>query len=335
MKIVFCGGGTAGHVMPNIALAQQLQEDQLHYVGTDGMEKQLVTDSRLFRSYRTISAPKFQRKFCVQNVLLPAKLIKSVREAKAHLKDIRPDVVFGKGGYAALPVAIAARLLKIPLVVHESDLTLGLANRICSLFCTRTLSTFPLKRATQVGAIVRKSVVCGNRQKGLQIMGLDGKKPILLVMGGSLGAQALNNAVCKSAPLMNKFDLFVITGKGKTLNCDVHSAPFVEDVGSVYAASSMCLTRAGSNALSELALVRLPFLAVPLTRGSRGEQVKNARWFAERGMGLVADEKQLENLPRLVQKLYEQRTAIANAQRKFDFYGTEKAAEEILKAAKK
>ena len=134
---------------------------------------------------------------------------------------------------------------------------------------------------------------------------------------------------------MNKFDLFVITGKGKTLNCDVHSAPFVEDVGSVYAASSMCLTRAGSNALSELALVRLPFLAVPLTRGSRGEQVKNARWFAERGMGLVADEKQLENLPRLVQKLYEQRTAIANAQRKFDFYGTEKAAEEILKAAKK
>ena len=97
MKIVFCGGGTAGHVMPNIALAQQLQDEQLHYVGTDGMEKQLVTDSRLFRSYRTITAAKFQRKFCVQNVLLPAKLIKSVREAKAHLTDIRPDVVFGKG----------------------------------------------------------------------------------------------------------------------------------------------------------------------------------------------------------------------------------------------
>jgi len=336
MKTVFCGGGTAGHVTPNLAIIDQLPNSENFYIGTNGMEKKLTEQylqNGKIAEFCTISATKFQRKLTPKNLLLPFALHKSIKQAKTHLERIRPDVVFSKGGYVGLPVVIAAKRLKIPTIVHESDMSLGLANKISVHYADKLLATYPChKKAKVVGAIIRKQTFGGNRAQGLTTMGFDGSKPVLLVTGGSLGAKALNDAICQNQNLANKFDIFVICGKGKTLQCDfVHQAEFVPNIGDVFAASTVCLTRAGSNSLAELTLAEVPFVAVPLTKCSRGEQVKNARWFAERGCGLsVSEENLAQNLPRYVSDVFDNRYNIQSKQREQkNLFGTDKVIEEI------
>ena len=338
MKIVFSGGGTAGHVTPNLAIASKLTNETLYYVGTDGMEKSLVkpyVDSGIITEYAEITANKLRRKLTLSNLALPFQLIKSVKQAKKHLERIRPDVVFSKGGYVGLPVIIAARKLKIPSIIHESDMSLGLANRISKAYATKLLSSFPCdKKAKVIGVIIRDEILRGDRQKGLETMGFDGKKPVLLVMGGSLGASALNEAVTANPSLAETFDVFVITGKGKKNDCEfVHQAEYVNNVGDLFAASDVCLTRAGSNSLAELTLACVPFVTVPLTKCSRGEQVKNAQWFVSRGCGItVSEENLLKTLPDAVKTAYGNRQTIVRKQRQHaDLYGTDKAVDEILK----
>ena len=340
MKIVFCGGGTAGHVTPNLALADKLQDHELYYIGTNGMEKGLVKpyiDSGKIKDYYTISANKLRRKLTLKNLLLPFQLIKSVGEAKKHLKALCPDVVFSKGGYAGLPVVIAAKKLKIPTIIHESDMSLGLANRICKRYADVFLSAFDCdKNAKVVGLIIRDGIMKGSRAQGLATMGFDGKKPILFVMGGSLGAQALNEAICKSEGLADKFDIFVSTGKGKKIDCGfVKQAEYVTNIADVFAAADVCVTRAGSTSLAELTLATVPFVTVPLTKCSRGEQVNNAKWFVERGCGITAteDEQLPGKLASAVNVAYDNREAIMLQQRKQRdaLYGTDKVVEEILK----
>ena len=338
MKIVFSGGGTAGHVTPNLAIASKLTNETLYYVGTDGMEKSLVkpyVDSGIITEYAEITANKLRRKLTLSNLALPFQLIKSVKQAKKHLERIRPDVVFSKGGYVGLPVIIAARKLKIPSIIHESDMSLGLANRISKAYATKLLSSFPCdKKAKVIGVIIRDEILRGDRQKGLETMGFDGKKPVLLVMGGSLGASALNEAVTANPSLAETFDVFVITGKGKKNDCEfVHQAEYVNNVGDLFAASDVCLTRAGSNSLAELTLACVPFVTVPLTKCSQGEQVKNAQWFVSRGCGItVSEENLLKTLPDAVKTAYGNRQTIVRKQRQHaDLYGTDKAVDEILK----
>lgn len=323
--------------MPNLALIDLLASETNYYVGTNGMEKQLtenyVREGRI-AEYCEISAEKMQRKVTIKNLALPFFLAKSIRQAKNHLKRIRPDVVFSKGGYVGLPVVIAAKMLKIPTIIHESDMTLGLANRICIHFASEFLSTYPChKKAKTVGAIIRESIFDGDKHKGLQTMQFDGKKPILLVMGGSLGAKAINQAIEKSQALSNKFDIFVICGKGKTFDCSfVHQAEFVDNISDVLAATSVCVTRGGSNSLAELTLAQVPFLTVPLTKCSRGEQVKNANWFAKHGCGICVDEDNLQNtLQSAVDALYENRQSfVRKQQHQADLFGTKKVLEIIL-----
>lgn len=337
MKTVFCGGGTAGHITPNLAIIDLLPNSTNYYIGTNGMEQKLtepyLKDGKI-AEFCQISATKFQRKFTLKNLLLPFSLINSVREAKAHLKRIQPDVVFSKGGYVGLPVVIAARRLKIPTIIHESDMSLGLANKISIHYADKLLATYPChKKAKVVGAIIRKQAITGSRAEGLATMGFDGQKPILLVMGGSLGAKALNDAVCQNPDLAKQFDIFVICGKGKSLQCNfIHQAEFVRNIGDIFAATTVCITRAGSNSLAELTLAEVPFVAVPLTKCSRGEQIKNARWFAEKGCGLSVSEENLpENLPRYVAKAFDNRYNIQQKQRQNgSLYGTDKVIEEIL-----
>ena len=337
MKIVFCGGGTAGHVTPNFALMEKLQGNDMYYIGTNGMEQRL-TEPYLSKGtligYCQITAGKLKRSFALSNLLLPFTLIKSIRQSKQHLKKLAPDVVFSKGGFVGLPVVIAAKKLKIPTIVHESDMSLGLANKISSLYATKLLTTFPCsKKGQNVGAIVRPSILQGNRQKGLQTMGFDGKKPVLLVMGGSLGAGALNDAICNNSQLANTFDIFVITGKGKQINCNfVHQVEFVDNIGDIFSATDVCLTRAGSNSLVELTLACVPFVTVPLTKGSRGEQVKNAKWFAEKGCGICVDESNLHILSTTLLTLYNNRNAVTTKQKQCTYLnGTDKVVDEILK----
>ncbi|MCH5159528.1 MAG: UDP-N-acetylglucosamine--N-acetylmuramyl-(pentapeptide) pyrophosphoryl-undecaprenol N-acetylglucosamine transferase [Clostridiales bacterium] len=338
MKIVFSGGGTAGHVTPNLALIDKIPNETVYYIGTDGMEKTLTqsyVDSGAIAEYCQISAHKLQRKLTPKNLLLPFQLIKSVKEAKTHLKRINPDVIFSKGGFVGLPVIIAGKMLKIPTIIHESDMSLGLANKICAKFSTEFLAAFPCdKRAKVVGLIIRDEILRGDRQRGLETMGFDSKKPILLVTGGSLGAQALNEAVVNCKRLRDNFDIFVITGKNKKIDCDfVNQKEFVSNMNDIFAASSVCLTRAGSNTLAELTLAEVPFVTVPLTKCSRGEQVKNAEWFTSRGCGLMLSEESLnDKLYGAINAAYDSRNAIMTKQRlRKDIYGTDKTVEIILK----
>lgn len=337
MKTVFCGGGTAGHITPNLALIDQLPDSQNYYIGTDGMEQKLTEPylkSGKITEFCQITATKFQRKFTLKNLSVPFVLCKSIKQAKSHLKHIQPDVVFSKGGYVGLPVVIAAKRLKIPTIIHESDMSLGLANKISVHYADKLLSAYPChKKAKVVGAIIRKQAISGNRAQGLTTMGFDGSKPVLLVMGGSLGAKTLNDAICQNPDLATKFDIFVICGKGKTLQCDfVHQAEFVPNIGDIFAASTVSLTRAGSNSLAELTLAQVPFVAVPLTKCSRGEQVKNAHWFAERGCGLSVSEDNLaQNLSKYITDVFNNRYNIQSKQRaQSGLFGTDKVIEEIL-----
>ena len=338
MKIVFSGGGTAGHVTPNLALIDKLQNEQIYYVGTNGMEKALTApyvDNGKIQQYCEISANKLQRKFTLRNLALPFTLIKSVRQAKRHLRNLNPDVIFSKGGYVGLPVVIAGKQLKIPTVIHESDMSLGLANKICAHFANDFLSAFPCdKRAKVVGLIIRDEILHGNRTKGLLAMGFDGKKPILLVTGGSLGAKALNDAVKNCQKLADRFDIFVITGKNKGFICDhVKQAEYITNMNDILAATDICLTRAGSNTLAELTLAEVPFVTVPLTKQSRGEQIKNAQWFADRGCGLILSEENLaDRLDHAINAVYDNRVAYQTKQRaQKHLYGTDKTVEEISK----
>lgn len=219
MRIVFCGGGTAGHITPNIALIDKLQEEDCYYIGTNGMEKQmterLLANGKL-KKFCEISAAKLQRKLTLHNLAIPFSLVKSIKQSKNYLKEIKPDVVFSKGGYVGLPVVVAARILGIPTLVHESDMSLGLANKISSHFANETFTTYPVnKKFKTTGAIIRNEIIHGNRVQGLRTMNFDGRKPILLVMGGSLGAKSLNDAICENRCLAEKYDIFVICGKEK------------------------------------------------------------------------------------------------------------------------
>lgn len=339
MKIIFCGGGTAGHVTPNLALADKLKNEQLFYIGTDGMEKGLVApyvENGTISGYYQITANKLQRKLTLKNLLLPFQLVKSVKEAKKRLQEVRPDVVFSKGGYVGLPVVIAAKKLKIPTVIHESDMSLGLANRICKRYADVFLSAFDCdKRAKTVGLIIRDDIMRGNRNKGLETMGFDGGKPILLVMGGSLGAASLNKAISQCKDLADKFDIFVSTGRGKKIDCQfVKQSEYVSNIADVLAAADVCVTRAGSTSLAELTLAEVPFVTVPLTKCSRGEQVKNAQWFVERGCGVMItdDDKLPQKLTSAVYSAYDNRQALRIQQRKQhdSLYGTDKVTAEIM-----
>lgn len=341
MKIVFCGGGTAGHVTPNLALIDELPEAQCYYIGGCDADKLLVApykENGKIVAYTQLSASKLQRKLTPKNLTLPFKLIKSIRQAKSILEEISPNIVFSKGGYVGLPVVIAAHRLKIPVIAHESDMSMGLANKITALYATKMLSTFPMKGTTCVGAIVRKQTFTGNKQKGLQTMGFDGRKPVFLVTGGSLGAKDLNDAVAQNYRLSQKFDVFVITGKGKHINCDfVKQAEFVHNIGDIFAAADVCLTRSGSNSLCELTLARVPFVTAPLTNCSRGEQLQNAKWFEENGCGIcINNESLVRDLYAAVSAAYDNRaTIIAKQQKQRNLYGTERVAKILSESCRK
>ena len=290
--------------MPNIALIEELKNKHtLFYIGADGLEKQLlkpyIEDKTL--SFFAIEAHKLVRSMTPKNLLLPFKLIKSVSQAKKLLKEITPDLVFSKGGYVALPVVIAAKGLKIRCILHESDMTLGLSNKIGSLYADKVLTTFEppahSKKAIKCGAPIRQSLYEGERARGLKLMGFDGTRPVVLVMGGSLGAARLNQTVRELKNTLSGADIFVICGKGKvdaSLN-DRHfrQVEFVTRMKDIFAASDVCVSRGGANSLCELASLQIPFVAVPLSKNSRGEQLENARFFQRAGCGLVLEEDSL------------------------------------------
>lgn len=292
--IVLTGGGTAGHCTPHFALIEKLRKhfDKIYYIGSiEGIEKRLVTEKGI--PYYEIPTVKLKRSLAPSNLKIPFLLLGSVNSAKKILKELSPSVVFSKGGFVGLPVTIASKKLKIPVVIHESDLSLGLANKIASRFADLTLTTFQetaksVKNGLCVGSPIRRELFLGNRENSLKKYGFSSDKPTLLITGGSTGAKSINELVLSSVnELVKKFNVLHVVGKGNLTNTFINGYFQTEftDMKNAYAVADICVSRAGSNTLFELISLKIPTLLIPLPKGaSRGDQIENAEHFYKKGL---------------------------------------------------
>lgn len=321
-SIVLTGGGTAGHVTPHLALLGDIKKsfDSVYYIGSSGIEKQLIEKTGL--PFYEIETCKLVRSLTPKNLLVPFKLLKSVKQAEQILKKLKPTVVFSKGGYVGLPVTIASNNLKIPVIVHESDLSLGLANKIASRFCDCVLTSFKptsnLKNGVYVGPPMRPELYNKQTENTKEKFGFSSENPVLLVTGGSLGATFLNELTVKCLPeLLKEFNVIHVTGKGHLSSVKAkgyYQTEFI-DMQSAYSVCDLCLSRAGSNTAFELVLLGIPSLLIPLPKtSSRGDQIENAKYF--NGLGLVNYELQEKvkqtNLLPLLRKTYSMRQTFKN-----------------------
>ena len=346
--IVLTGGGTAGHVMPNLALVEGLQQAgfAVEYIGSvGGMEEGLVKDAGL--PYTAIRSGKLRRYFSWQNLTDVFRVLGGYIDAKRALKKLRPALVFSKGGFVTVPVVYAAKRLGIPVVLHESDYSPGLANRLGIRVASKVLVNFEdtlahtQSKGVCTGAPIRKELLGGDAQKGRAFLGFDGKKPILLVMGGSSGAQAVNQAVTAALPaLLADFDVAHQTGSGKLEGGGgqpgYRPLEFIRgELPDVLAAADIVLSRAGANAVFEFLAHRLPALYIPLPlSASRGDQIQNAAYMKARGYAEVLDQEALKDpnsLPEALRQLYARRTDyIEKMQQAPEADGTHRVLNEIL-----
>lgn len=347
-KIVFAGGGTAGHVMPNLALINELKaEYECVYVGGSGMERGLC-EARGIPFYE-IKTVKLRRDAFFKNAAVPFKLMSCVRAAKKTLAAVAPDLIFSKGGYAALPAVLAARPLGVPLLCHESDLTPGIVTKLGKKRAVKVLCAFEpcaelFPNGEHVGTPLRSELYrakgAGAREKALKALELSGRKPVLLIMGGSSGAATLNACAERALDtLLKTFDVVHVTGRNKG-GCapreGYRKTEFCDDMPMLYAAVDACISRAGANALAELIALGIPTVAVPLEKASRGDQIQNAEYFAERGAVSVLREKDLtaEALALAAVDVYRKRVEYAAAMKRLNVDGTAKicaAIREVLK----
>ncbi|MBQ2110645.1 MAG: undecaprenyldiphospho-muramoylpentapeptide beta-N-acetylglucosaminyltransferase [Clostridia bacterium] len=349
--ILMTGGGSAGHVTPNVALMPKLREAgfEIHYVGTaDGIEKKLIAEQKDV-VYHEIEAGKLRRYLSLKNLTDPFRVIKGVSQAKKLVRELRPDVVFSKGGFVSVPVVMGAKR-KCPVICHESDYTPGLANKIAARYADTVCVTFEdtlkytgKKHAVHTGTPIRRELYSGSRERGLAFLGFSGEKPIILVMGGSLGATAINDGVRAALPeLGDKFDVVHLCGKGK-LDETVSSPCYRQyeyisaELPDILAATDLVVSRSGANAVFEFLALRKPALFIPLPlEASRGDQILNANYVTGKGYAMQMDQKDV-NAKTLVEKineLYERRAEfIAKMERDNTLDGTDKVLEVIKNAA--
>lgn len=329
-KILLTGGGTAGHVTPNIALLPDLKAAgyDIHYIGSyEGMEKQLIEAQGI--RYDGISTGKFRRYFSVKNFSDPFRVIKGYFQAKQLIKDFKPDIVFSKGGFVAVPVVLAAGSNKIPVIIHESDMTPGLANKICmkaaSKICCNfpeTVKLLPADKAVLTGTPIRRELLEGSRAAGLAFTGLSDDKPILLMMGGSTGSRAVNTALRSALPqLLPEFHVIHLCGKGN-LEKSLEQPGYVQfeyiskELKDLFAAADIVLSRAGANAICELLALKKPNILVPLPAAvSRGDQILNADSFRKQGFSYVLEEEKMntETLMSAIHEVYQNRRSYVHA----------------------
>lgn len=309
--IILTGGGTAGHVTPNLALLPSLKEAgyDIHYIGSyNGIERKLIENAGI--PYDGISSGKLRRYFDVKNFSDPIRVLKGYGEALRLMKKYKPDVVFSKGGFVAVPVVLAAKHYKIPTIIHESDMTPGLANKLCIPSAKRvccnfpeTLKYLPEDKAILTGSPIRAELLKGDRLSGLQYTHLSAAKPIVLVIGGSLGAVKINNAVRSILPkLLEKFQVIHICGKGNLDESLIGTAGYVQyeyvdsPLKHLFAAADIIVSRAGANSICEILTLRKPNVLIPLSAAaSRGDQILNANSFAKQGFSAVLEEENLTN----------------------------------------
>lgn len=311
-KIVMTGGGTAGHVTPNIALMPTLRQEgyEISYIGSyEGIEKRLIEEQNV--PYYGIASGKLRRYFDPKNFSDPFKVLKGYGQSIKILKKIKPDVVFSKGGFVSVPVVLAARHCKIPAIIHESDLTPGLANRIAIPRATKvccnfpeTLSYLPKEKAVLTGSPIRKELLSGNAKAAFSLCGFeDHSKPVILIIGGSSGSRAINTAIRDLLPeLIKSYNIIHLCGKDNldsSLNSTGGYAQFEyanQELADMFALADLVISRAGANAICELLALHKPNILIPLSAAaSRGDQILNANSFRSQGFSYVLDEESLAN----------------------------------------
>ena len=307
MKIVLTGGGTAGHITPHIALYDDLKRhfDKVVYIGSSGgMEEKMIKEN-LNIPFFAVTVTKFDRVHLLSNFKIPYLLVRGIRDAQNILEHENPDVVFSKGGYVSLPVVLAAKRLKIPVVSHESDLSMGLANKLMKGACKTICTTFEKtakkvgKKGAFTGSPMRADMIKG-KEESCRKLGINTTKPILLITGGSMGSLVINECVRQSLhELMKYYYVLHLVGKGnfhKGFDClrDYRQVEFTNDMPYFIGASDIVVSRAGSNTIFELALAGKPMLLVPLSKkASRGDQIQNAKYFRKQGFANMLLQEEL------------------------------------------
>ena len=330
-RIILTGGGTAGHVTPNIALLPRLKElgYDIHYIGSyTGIEKELIEQFQI--PYHGISSGKLRRYFSMQNFTDPFRVLKGFSEANKLIKSLKPDVIFSKGGFVSVPVVMAGKKCHVPTIIHESDMTPGLANKLSIPSATKvccnfpeTLNHLPKEKAVLTGSPIRKELLSGSKEAALKFCGFTSDKPVLLIIGGSLGSVIVNNAVRAILPeLLKDFQVIHLCGKDKADESLKNVTGYVQfeyiqqELKDLFALSDVVISRAGANAICELLALHKPNLLIPLSaNASRGDQILNARSFERQGFSMVLEEEELNDqiLLETIRKLYDQKDSYISA----------------------
>lgn len=333
-RIVLTGGGTAGHVTPNIALIPTLQKEgyDIHYIGSyDGIEKKLIEEIGI--PYYGISSGKLRRYFDLKNFSDPFKVLKGYGEAKKILKKLKPDIIFSKGGFVTVPVVIAAKRLAIPAIIHESDMTPGLANKLAIPSATKiccnfpeTIKYLPNGKSVLTGSPIRRELMEGSKEKARNFLGFDNSKPVIMIIGGSLGSAAINTAIRSNLDsLLKNYQIVHLCGQGKLDTSLEHKKGYRQfeyikiELADIFALSDVVISRAGANAICELLALRKPNILIPLSASaSRGDQILNARSFEKQGFSVVIEEEQLtkETLSAAIKDVYENKETYVSAMKK-------------------
>ncbi|MDM5156452.1 undecaprenyldiphospho-muramoylpentapeptide beta-N-acetylglucosaminyltransferase [Bacillus sp. DX1.1] len=345
-KIVFTGGGSAGHVTPNLALIPHLQKMdwEISYIGShQGIEKMIIEQEGI--PYYGIASGKLRRYFDLKNIKDPFLVMKGVMDAYVRIRKLKPDVIFSKGGFVSVPVVIGGWLNRVPVFLHESDMTPGLANKIALRFASKIFVTFeeagkhlPKEKVIYTGSPVREEVLQGNREKGLRFLGFHSQKPVITVMGGSLGAKKINETVREALPqLLANYQIVHLCGKGN-LDQQLHDTKGYKqfeyvhgELPDVLAATSFVISRAGSNAIFEFLMLQKPMLLIPLSKASsRGDQILNAKSFEKRGYATVLYEEDVTvtSLMKHIEELYRNRE---NYRKDMKKYNGKEAVQTIIK----
>ncbi|MCD8156378.1 MAG: undecaprenyldiphospho-muramoylpentapeptide beta-N-acetylglucosaminyltransferase [Clostridiales bacterium] len=330
-KIILTGGGTAGHVTPNIALMPRLKElgYEIYYIGSyHGIEKELIGKENI--PYYAISSGKLRRYFDPKNFSDPFKVVKGYAQARQLMFRLKPDIVFSKGGFVSVPVVLAAKHVKVPVIIHESDITPGLANKLSIPSATKiccnfpeTLEHLPEGKAVVSGSPIRRELLHGDRQKAYTYTGFTSDLPVILIIGGSQGSQLINETVRRLLPdLLPRWQIIHLCGKGNLDPTLHHRTGYVqyeymnEELAGLFAIADLVISRAGANAICELQALGKPNILIPLSRAaSRGDQILNAKSFEKQGFSYVLEEEELseKTLADAISSVWENRQTYISA----------------------
>ncbi len=333
-KIILTGGGTAGHVTPNIALLPRLREAgfDITYIGSyNGIEKQLLKEQKI--PYYGISSGKLRRYFDIKNFSDPLKVLKGLGQSVRLMRKLKPDIVFSKGGFVSVPVILAARFCHIPSIIHESDLTPGLANKlaipnaakVCCNF-PETLKYLPEDKAVLTGSPIRKELLTGNKESARALCHFNNEKPVLFVVGGSSGSKFINDTIRGLLPeLLKSYQVIHMCGKGNIEESLKRTAGYKQfeyigaELNDIFALADLVISRAGANSICELLALHKPNILIPLSaNASRGDQILNAQSFEKQGYSVVIEEEIITpaKLLNIIHETYKNRERYVTAMEK-------------------